>query len=449
MKIGEIYKLQIVGTGVNGEGIAKWDKYVCFIPGALDGDTVLAKTVKIKKNIVFMRLDEVITPSPYRIAPPCKYFGECGGCTLLNTTYSKQISIKRDKVYQTIKRIGNIDVTPENVVECDKKYNYRNKALIPVAKSENGEIVAGFFKGKSHEVLDISDCMIQDKYAFEVVKIIKDWMKKFNIEPYFPGKTGVVRHIFFRRGVYTNEVMAGVVTSADELPYKNELVNMLKGLDNLKSVIHNINKSHTSVLMGDKTEILYGNEFIEDIILDKRFRIGPLSFYQVNPAQVQKLYGTAIELIEPGKDDVVFDIYCGVGTIGLCMADKVKKVYGIEIVPEAIEYAKENAKLNNINNAEFFVGKAEEKINNFINMENKPNVVVLDPPRAGCDRHLLDAVNEMQPEKVCYVSCDVATLARDLNILCNEYNYNVKKVVPVDMFAHSSHVETIAFLVKE
>ena len=449
MEKGKNYKLNITGTGANGEGIAKEDKYVCFIPGAVEGDFVLARVVKIKKNVVFMQLEEVITPSGYRISPPCEYFGVCGGCSLLNTIYSKQLSIKKNKVCETIKRIGKIDIFPDDVVECDKKYNYRNKALIPVGKNEKGEITAGFFKGKSHQVVDIKDCIIQDKYAFEVVKIVKEWMKKYNVEPYFPDGSGVVRHIFFRRGVYTNEIMAGVVTFSQQLPYKNELVNMLKKLDNLKSVIHNVNKMPTSVLMGDETEILYGSKYIEDIILGKRFRIGPLSFYQVNPAQVQKLYGSAIDLIEPDKNDVVFDIYCGVGTIGLCLADSVKKVYGIEIVPEAIEYAKENAKLNNIDNTEFFVGKAEEKINDFINMENRPNIVVLDPPRAGCDRHLLDALNEMQPEKICYVSCDVATLARDMNILCNEYNYNVKKIVPVDMFAHSAHIETIAFLVKE
>ena len=444
------YILDIVGTGYEGEGIAKIDGYPIFIEGAIEGEKVKALIVKAKKNFAYGKLIEIIEPSNERVEPKCSYYKRCGGCSLQHMSYNKQLEYKYDRVKDCISKIGGLNKDlvkfPLGMVKPER---YRNKVQLPVG-IVNGELAIGFYAPRSHNIINLESCLIQDKVADIVTKVVREWMLKYNITPAsIDGKfnpKGLIRHIMIRRGFTTNEVMVVLVSTKEKIPYVNELIEELKeNIDGLRSVVLNLNKEETNVILGEKCITLFGEDIITDYIGEFKFNISPLSFFQVNPKQTEILYKKALEYANLTGKETVFDAYCGAGTITLFLSQKAKKVYGVEIIREAIHNAKENANINSVDNAEFLVGKSEEIIPNLINEGIKPEVIVVDPPRKGCDIKLLDSIGEAKPERIVYVSCDPSTLARDLKIL-EEKGYETVEVQPVDMFPHTSHVECVVMM---
>ncbi|MBE7029314.1 MAG: 23S rRNA (uracil(1939)-C(5))-methyltransferase RlmD [Ruminococcaceae bacterium] len=449
MNKNDLITLTITSITSEGHGVSKTDGFVFFVPFALLNEKVKCKVLKVKKNIVYCKLIEVLDSSPFRKKSDCPHFTKCGSCTLDNADYKLQLEMKLLKVNDAIKRIGKIDYNVTKIIPSPEIYNYRNKALIPVSYDKEGNLVCGFFRSRTHDVINMSDCLIQDKDAFLVAKKVYEWMIEYNIPAYNEEThTGIVRHIYFRKGIHTKEIMAGIVSYKKEIPYLDKLKESLLTIEGMASIIININPFNTNVILGDEVICLYNEPYIKDKILEHTFKIGSKSFFQVNPYNVGNLYKQGIELLEINKEDIVFDIYCGIGTIGLLCAENAKEVIGVEVVDEAIEYAKENAKINNIYNATFYTGKAEDKIKELILSENKPTKVILDPPRAGCDESLINEIINLSPQKICYISCDVATLARDLKIFTESNKYKVEEIIACDMFPATSHIETVALLVR-
>jgi len=447
------YILDIVGTGYEGEGIAKIDGYPIFIEGAIEGEKAKVLIVKVKKNFAYGKLIEILEASKERVEAKCKYYKRCGGCSVQHMNYNKQLEYKHERVKDCISKIGGLD---KNLVKfplgMENPERYRNKVQLPVGLVK-GRLSIGFYAPRSHNIIDIDTCLIQDKIADIVTKIVREWMKKYNIAPAsidgIFNKKGLIRHIMIRRGFRTNEVMVVLVSTNEKIPHINDLIEDLKeNIDGLKSIVLNINKEATNVILGQKCITLFGEDTISDYIGEFKFNISPLSFFQVNPKQTEVLYKKALEYAGLTGNETVFDAYCGTGTITLFLSQKAKKVYGVEIIEEAIHNARKNANSNSVDNAEFFVGKSEEVIPNLINEGIRPEVIVVDPPRKGCDIKLLDAIGEAKPERIVYVSCDPSTLARDLKIL-TEKGYEVKEVQPVDMFPHTSHVECVVLIQKE
>lgn len=448
VKKNEIYNITISDLGTQGEGIGKIDGYAMFIKNTLPGETVKTLVVKANKNYGYGKAIEIINESPYRVKPLCNVAGRCGGCTLQHLDYTEQLKRKQNKVKQNIERIGGFNnVNVEETIGMDNPYNYRNKAQYPVNEDKNG-INIGFYSLGSHKIVNFDDCLIGSKNNKDILNIIKTFMIDHNISSYneSTGK-GIVRHILIREGYYTNEIMVCLVVNSNTFKYKKQFIDYLSKIRNIKSIVINYNTVKSNVILGNKCETLWGNDYITDNIGDLRFRISPLAFFQVNPIQTHKLYSKALEFADLKGTETVIDAYCGIGTISLFLAQKAKKVYGIEIVPQAIENAIKNAKLNNIDNAEFFVGKSEDIVPKLYKDRNvKPDIIVVDPPRKGCEESLLNLMINMNPEKIVYVSCDSATLARDLKILCKTNKYKISKVQPVDMFPHSYHVETVVLM---
>ncbi|MFD3156726.1 23S rRNA (uracil(1939)-C(5))-methyltransferase RlmD [Haloimpatiens sp. FM7330] len=446
--------VEITGLGFEGEGVAKIDNYTIFVQGALLGETVRIQVLKVRKNFGFGKLIEIINPSPDRVEPICNVYNKCGGCRLQHLSYDAQLKFKTNRVKECLERIAKIKVdSNENLIVHDilgmeNPYKYRNKVQLSVKEYKN-EVKIGFYAPKTHDIIDIETCAIQDEIADKVVKLTRQWIKEFNIKPYNAHiNAGVVKHIMVRRGFKTGETMVVIVTKANNLPCKNEFIELIsKNIEGITSIIQNVNPNRTNVVLGEKCKTLWGKDSITDYIGKFKFNISPLAFFQVNPVQAEILCNNALEYADLSPEDVVFDAYCGTGSISLFLSQKCKKVYGIEIVPQAIENAVVNAQKNNVDNAEFIVGKSEEVIPQLIEEGIKADVVVLDPPRKGCDRAVLEAISEMQPKKVVYVSCDPGTLSRDLNILA-ELGYKTLEVQPVDMFPQSSHVECVVKLSK-
>ncbi len=474
------FELEITDLGSTGEGIGKIDGYTLFVKDALIGDKVRVKVMKTKKNYGYARMLEIIEPSEYRVESECPVARQCGGCQLQHCSYEKQLSWKEEKVANCLRRIGGVPVyteeeyrkyknaeeqqntentaeskTPiimEPILRMDKPVHYRNKAQFPVGYDKDGNPVAGFYAGRTHSIIPQTDCLIQHECNKQIVETVLEFMKRYNVTAYDEKKNrGIVRHILTRVGKATGEVMVCLVINAKKLPYSEEFVEMIKncGINlEIKSITVNINRENTNVILGEKIETLYGQSYIEDYIGDIKYRISPLSFYQVNPEQTKKLYQTALEFADIKEGEVVWDLYCGIGTISLFMAREAAKVCGVEIVPQAIEDAKQNAKLNNITNAEFFVGAAEDVVPTQYKKSGgrlRADVVTLDPPRKGCDEKLLDTVVKMAPSRIVYVSCDPGTLARDVKVLTDK-GYEVKRVRACDMFGGSFHVETVVLL---
>ncbi len=447
------YILDIVSQGYEGEGIAKInDTFPIFIEGALKGERVNVRIVKSKKNFAYGKLLEVIEPSLERCEAKCSIHKRCGGCKLQHSTYKEQLNFKFERVKDCITKIGKLD---ESIVQfplgMDEPWRYRNKVQLPIGMV-NGELKIGFFAPRSHEIIDVETCLIQDEIADKVVGITRSWIKKNNIKPYnIDGKydeTGILRHIMIRRGFTTNEVMVVLVTNGSKLPNKDEFISLItENIPGIKSIVQNINSKPTNVILGQEFITLWGEPTISDYIGEFKFNISPLSFFQVNPIQTEVLYNKALEYAGLTGDETVFDAYCGTGTITLFLSQKAKKVYGVEIIPQAIENANINAKENNANNVEFFVGESEVVIPDLINKGIKADVVVVDPPRKGCDVKLLNAITNIDAKKIVYVSCDPSTLARDLAILEGN-GYKTVKVQPVDMFPHTAHIENVALLIK-
>ena len=444
----DLVTLEIEDCGIDGEGIGKADGFTVFVKDAVIGDTVTAKIIKAKKNYGYGRLMEVLKPSPYRVEPKCEFARQCGGCQLQALSYDQQLVFKTNKVKGHLERIGGFtDIPMEPIIGMDELFHYRNKAQFPVGRNKEGKIVTGFYAGRTHNIIENRDCALGVPENKEVLDRVIAHMEKYGIEPYneITGK-GLVRHVLIRYGYFTKEVMVCLILNGNKFPKEEQLVKSLCEIPGMTSITINVNKKRSNVILGEEICLLWGQEYITDRIGDISYQISPLSFYQVNPMQTQKLYAKALEYADLHGQETVWDLYCGIGTISLFLAQKAKFVRGVEIVPAAIENAKENAKLNGLENTEFFVGKAEE----VLPREYKKNgvyadVIVVDPPRKGCDETLLETMVEMNPDRIVYVSCDSATLARDLKYLC-ERGYELRKVCPVDQFGMTVHVETVVLL---
>ena len=464
-------ELTIEDIGVSGEGIGKVDGYTLFVKDTVIGDVVRVKIMKDKKNYGYARLMDIIKPSKDRVEPACPIARQCGGCQIQAMNYNAQLKYKQKLVKDNLLRISGltegVDYEMCEILGMDTPFRYRNKAQYPVGEDKDGNIVMGFYAGHTHSIIACpdDDCMLGHRDNAFILNAVKEWMKEYRVRAYNENiHKGTVRHVLIRTGYHTDEVMVCLVTK--KMLRKEAADGLVKAIQKLKlnvaSLVVNINKEDTNVILGKECITLYGRPYIEDYIGDIKFQISPLSFYQVNPKQTEVLYNKALEFAGLKGNESVWDMYCGIGTISLFLAKKAGKVYGVEIVPQAIEDAKNNAKINNIDNAEFFVGKAEEVVPAFYKKQTgvqsdndstdskeydmtRPDVVVVDPPRKGCDKKLLDTIVSMTPDRIVYVSCDSATLARDLKLLV-EYGYKVEKVQPVDQFGNTVHVETVVLL---
>lgn len=444
------YIVKITGMGFQGEGVGKIDDYTLFIEGAIEGEEAKVKVVKAQKNFGFGKLLEVTNPSKYRVEPICPVYKRCGGCQIQHISYEGQLDFKKKRVKDCIERIGKLeDVVIHNTLGMQNPYRYRNKVQLPIGE-RNGEVVIGFYAQRSHDIIDIDTCYIQDEVADRVINITKEWINKYKIPTYNEEtKKGLLRHIMIRKGFKTGDVMVVLVSKDKNVSNLNYFIQRIKDeIEGIKSIVLNINPKDTNVILGEECIVLYGEDHIKDYIGNFRFNISPLSFFQVNPVQTEVLYNKALEYANLTGEEIVFDAYCGTGTISLFLAQKAKKVYGVEIVPQAIENAIENAKQNNVENVEFIVGESETVIPKLIEEGIKADVIVVDPPRKGCEKSLLEAIAKSNPKRIVYVSCDPATLARDLAIL-NELGYKTNEVQPVDMFPQTAHVECVALIEKK
>ena len=469
MKKNDLFSLKITDMGVDGEGIGKYDGMTFFVKDALIGDEIRARATKLKKHYGYARVEEIITPSPYRVEPQCPLHRRCGGCQIQALSYEEQLAFKENKVRSNLQRIGGfskeeLEQVCLSIVGMEHPFRYRNKAQFPVGLDKEGKLVTGFYAARTHAIIPVEDCLLGVEENKDVLMAVKEWMLLKQIPAYDETTgTGLVRHILIRYGFTTEEVMVCLIINGDRLPEKEALIERLSVLPGMTSISYNVNTERTNVILGKHTECIWGMPYITDYIHLRNtgdfsvedtaiaYHISPQSFYQVNPVQTEKLYSTALEYAKLTGKESVWDLYCGIGTISLFLSQKAKQVYGVEIVPQAIEDAKNNAALNGITNAEFFVGKAEEVLPQFYNSDDldagmrHPDVIVVDPPRKGCDEQCLSTMLAMKPQRIVYVSCDSATLARDLRILVDG-GYELRKVRAFDQFAHTGHVETVVLL---
>ena len=445
--------LKIEDMGVDGAGIGKADGMTFFVKDAVIGDVVRAKVMKLKKTYGYARLMELLEASPDRVESKCPYYRQCGGCQIQALSYEKQLEFKERKVRNNLERIGGFSEIPmEPIVGMEEPYHYRNKAQFPVGTDKDGHIVTGFYAGRTHTIIPNRDCALGLPVNREILDLVIDFMEKYHVSAY-DEKTGkgLVRHVLIRCGFTSKEKMVCLIINGKSLPHSEKLVEALRKIDGMTSISINCNTGRTNVILGRKTVVLWGQEYITDQIGEISYEISPVSFYQVNPVQTEKLYGLALEYADLHGEENVWDLYCGIGTISLFLAQKAKQVYGVEIIPQAIENAKRNAVKNGIENAEFFVGKSEEVLPEFYEKEAAAgrkahaDVIVVDPPRKGCDEKLLETIVKMAPDRVVYVSCDSATLARDLKILC-ENGYELKRVRAVDQLCHTVHTESVCLM---
>ena len=450
MEKNQEFTVSIEDMSEDGAGIGKLDGYIWFIKDAVIGDVVRARAMKMKKNYGFARLMEILTPSAARVEPRCPVARQCGGCQLQAMSYEEQLKFKERKVKNHLLRIGKFredEIHMLPIMGMEEPWRYRNKAQFPFGMDKNGNIVAGFYAGRTHDIIECGDCLLGAEENKDILDIIKGFMRDHNIRPYDEtAHKGLVRHALIRKGFHSGELMVCLVINGKDIPLKEQLVEELCRIKGMTSISYSINQEKTNVIMGKEIVNLYGPGYITDNIENVTYQISPLSFYQVNPVQTEKLYGTALEYAGLTGSETVWDLYCGIGTISLFLAQNAKKVYGVEIVPQAIEDARRNAALNHITNAEFFTGKAEEVLpEQYAKNKVYADVIVVDPPRKGCDQVCLDTILKMAPKRVVYVSCDSSTLARDLRYLADG-GYEVEKVRCCDMFGQSCHVETVVLL---
>ncbi|WP_404457911.1 23S rRNA (uracil(1939)-C(5))-methyltransferase RlmD [Oceanobacillus kapialis] len=431
-----------------GNGVGKVDGYPLFVPHGLPGEEATVKVVKVNKNFGFGKLLDVTTPSDQRVEPPCNVYYQCGGCQLQHMSYDLQLQMKQNQVKSVMRKIAHLEHVPVHpTLGMEDPWRYRNKVQMPVGEHD-GELITGFYRKRSHEIIsEMETCVIQDELNDRSVHAVRRIANRLGIKAYDEkADRGVLRHIMVRTGRETNETMIVLITRTDKLPHQEELIRELtETFPHVKSIVHNVNNKRTNVILGRKTTVIWGEEYIYDTIGDIKFAISAKSFYQVNPPQTKVLYDKALEYAQIGADDTVVDAYCGIGTISLFLAQQAKKVYGVEVVPEAISDAKMNAKLNGINNAEFVVGEAEKVMPWWKAQGLRPDVIVVDPPRKGCEVDFLQAMIGMEPKRIVYVSCNPSTLARDLRIL-EDGGYETKEVQPVDMFPQTNHVECVTVL---
>lgn len=473
MQKNDIAIVTIEDIGVDGEGIGKVEGYTLFIKDAVIGDVVEAKVMKAKKNYGYARLMKIITPSEDRVEPKCPFARKCGGCQIQEMSYERQLAFKHKKVRGNLERIGGfdsalLDEIMEPAVGMENPFYYRNKAQFPFGTDKEGNVVTGFYAGRTHDIIANTDCALGVAQNQEILEIILEHMKKFNVPAYDEAKgTGLIRHVLIRFGFTTKEIMVCLVVNKDLqgskkvscaatvqwIPGQDVLAAKLAAVEGMTSISVSPNTTRNNVIMGNSYHTIWGQDFITDYIGNVKYQISPLSFYQVNPVQTEKLYGLALEYANLKGEETVWDLYCGIGTISLFLAQKAKQVYGVEIVPQAIDDARNNARINEITNAEFYVGKAEEVLPAYYKKYAaehpgeyaRTDVIVVDPPRKGCEETLLETMVQMEPEKIVYVSCDSATLARDLKYLCSN-GYELKRVRAVDQFPMTVHVETVCLL---
>ncbi len=442
-------KLKIDALTNLGSGIGRYKEMAVFVDGTAVGDEIIAHIIKVKKNYAVGKIAKIIKPSKDRIPCDCEAASQCGGCAFRHISYEAELREKKQAVSDVMGRIGGVDFEAVDILHIEAPERYRNKAQIPVALDKDGNIIAGFYSKRSHRVISSEDCLLQMPQFKNIVDVIKRYIAENPVTVYDENThKGLVRHIYLRRGRVTGEIMVCLVVCGSTLPRQDRLINALRECDeNIKSVILNINKKDTNVVLGEECITLWGKDYIEDELCSLRFRISPLSFYQVNPEGTEILYGKAREYAGLTNGETLLDLYCGAGTIGLTMAENAKQVIGVEVIPEAIENAKENAEINGITNARFICDDASGAAKTLFKEGIRPDVVVLDPPRKGCSRDVLETVADMNPDRVVYVSCDPATLARDCKIF-SELGYMVKEYTAVDMFPRTTHCETVALLRK-
>ena len=449
-KKNDLLTVTIEDMGHDGEGIGKVDGYTVFVKDTVIGDKVQAKIMKAKKNYGYARLVEIMEPSKDRVEPRCPYARQCGGCQIQALSYEKQLAYKQQKIENNLIRIGGFqkeEIPMQPIIGMEDPYHYRNKAQFPVGCDKEGHLIAGFYAGRTHSIISNRKCYLGVEVNEQILNLVLAHMEAYDIPAYdeTTGK-GLVRHVLIRYGFQSKEIMVCLVVNGSRIPGAEDLIAKLREIPGMTSISLNINREKTNVILGRKGKLLWGQEYITDTIGPIAYQISPQSFYQVNPVQTQKLYEKALEYAGLEGNETVWDLYCGIGTISLFLAQKAKQVYGVEIVPAAIEDAKRNATLNHITNAEFFVGKAEEVLPEKYEKEGiYADVIVVDPPRKGCEESVLATMVKMQPKRIVYVSCDSATLARDLKYLRGE-GYEVKKVQGVDQFPHTVHVETVVLL---
>lgn len=443
----EEYVVEVIDNGFQGEGIAKIDGMTVFIPNCIKDEKVKIKILKVTSNIAYGKIVEVLEKSKYRVEPDCNTFSKCGGCAIRHIDYEYTLEIKKNSVESTLKKALGREIKIKDILKMDYPYNYRNKLQYPVGIDNNNSPVMGVYAERTHSIISTNECKIQDKLSQEIANDIFDFLVRNEVKVYNEKDlSGSIRHIVIRIGKKTNEIMITLVSNTEKIDKEKELVEYITSkYSEIKTIVKNINNKNTNVILGRENVILYGEGYIYDYLGEFKFKISPFSFYQVNPIQTEKLYSKAVEYANLTGNETVFDLYCGIGTIGIFSSKKVKKLYGIETISQAIEDAKENAKINGIENAEFFVGDVEKTLPEFIKEKHiKPDVVFLDPPRKGCDRTALETLLQIKPQKIVYVSCNPATLARDLKILDDVYE--CKEISICDMFPFTHHIECIAAL---
>ena len=448
IKKNDIVELEITEMTGQGSGIGKLDGMAVFVPMTAVGDKILAKILKVKKNYAFAKVESIIVPSESRISPDCECYSKCGGCVFRHISYEEELKIKQQRVFDALTRIGKIDSFHMNdIVSCTESNGYRNKSQIPIGRDKDNQIVMGFYGNHSHRIVGNGECRLHPKEFDDIVKIFKKWIDIYKIEIYDEiAHRGLLRHLYLRHAKKSGQIMVCPVINGSDIPHKKELIKMLTDYsDNICSIILNINKDKTNVVLGKKCVTIYGSDFITDELCGLKFNISPLSFYQINRDQTERLYSIAADYAQLGGEEFLIDLYCGTGTIGLSMANKAKKVLGIEIIPQAIENARENARINDIENAEFICSDAANAAEKLSENNTHPDVVVVDPPRKGCDSVVIESICKMSPKRVVYVSCDPETLARDLAVF-ELKGFKVLEVTPVDMFPRTQHVETVVLM---
>lgn len=450
-KIHEHYNIEITDMGDSGEGIGKVDGFTFFVGGAVIGDKLKVKIKTLKKSYAMAKMVEIIEPSPFRQKSDCPHFPECGGCQLRHVTYEAQLEMKRNKVKSTLERIGGFEnLEVEAVLGMENPYNYRNKCQFP-AGEKDGRNIIGFYKRKSHDVQELNACHLQSELADNIVTTIKEWTNTFPVEIYDEkSHTGLLRHVMLRESDATGEMMVVLVVNGINLPFSKELVDDLTTkYPKIATIVMNKNPEKGNRVLGFDNEILFGDGKITDTIEDLKFEISPLSFFQINNEQTVKLYGKALEYADLQGEEIVYDIYSGIGTISLFLAKKAKHVYGVESIAAAVKDAVQNAKRNGIKNTTFMTAKAEVEVPKMYKKGIIGDVVVVDPPRKGCEEAVLQTILKMAPKRIVYVSCKESTLARDLKYLCENGSYKIEAIQPVDMFPWTSHIEMVVKLVRK
>ena len=452
MKKNDIAEVRIEDIGIHGEGIGKVNGYTLFIKDTVIGDIVEAKVMKAKKQYGYAKMLRIIKCSPDRVEAKCRVARQCGGCQIQELSYEKQLQFKQEKVRNHLERIGKFAIEDlkrieEPIVGMEYPFAYRNKAQFPIGRDATGKAVAGFYAEHTHQIIPNTDCALGVSINQSILECILKFADQYQISVYDEGNhVGLLRHVMIRYGFWTKEIMVCLIVNGEKLPYAEELVQRLQQFEGMTSITLSINTKKSNVIMGDKIITLWGQAYITDKLGGTSYQISPLSFYQVNPLQTEKLYQLAMDYADLQGEEIVWDLYCGIGTISLFLASKAKKVYGVEVIPQAIENAKENARINQIENAIFYVGKAEEVLPQMYQEQQiRADVIVVDPPRKGCDESLLETIVQMRPKKVVYVSCDSATLARDLRYLCDR-GYGLERFRAVDCFGQTVHCESVVLL---